>query len=244
MEAFQALWSGDCRGLHKANQDLVSLLPKHAKAVEVKDFRPISLIHSVAKLLAKVLSSRLAPHMAEIVGSQQSAFIRGCCLHDNFQLVHCTARKLHALKRDSILLKLDITKAFDTMDWAFLLEVLTKLGFGQRWIAMVCGFLGMASTLVVVNAAPGGLIFNCRGLRQGDPLSPLLFDTVMETLQLMLERAAELGLLTELAAMGIRHRTSMYADVWLPSSARRGWTCSPVRLLWRISGLLPGCTQI
>jgi hypothetical protein len=182
--------------------------------------------------------------MAEIVGSQQSAFIRGRCLHDNFQLVHCIARKLHALKRDFILLKLDITKAFDTMDWAFLLEVLTKLGFGQRWIAMVCGFLGMASTLVVVNAAPGGLIFNCRGLRQGDPLSPLLFDTVMETLQLMLERAAELGLLTELAAMGIRHRTSMYADVWLPSSARRGWTCSPVRLLWRISGLLPGCTQI
>ncbi|XP_071677125.1 uncharacterized protein [Lolium perenne] len=102
MEALHALWSGDCRGLHKANQALVSLLPKHAEAVEVKDFWPISLIHSVAKLLAK--------------------------------LVHCTARKLHALKRDSILLKLDITKAFDTVDWAFLLEVLTKLGFGRSYL--------------------------------------------------------------------------------------------------------------
>jgi hypothetical protein len=92
MAAFHALWSGDCRGLHAANQALVSLLPKHADAVEVKYFRPVRLIHSGAKL---------------------SVFIRGCCLHDNFQLVHCTARKVHAVKRDVILLKLDITKAFD-----------------------------------------------------------------------------------------------------------------------------------
>lgn len=90
MEALHALWSGDCRGLHKANQALVSLLPKHAEAVEVKDFWPISLIHSVAKLLAKVLSSRLAPPMAEIVGPQQSAFIRGRFLHDfSAGALHC-----------------------------------------------------------------------------------------------------------------------------------------------------------
>jgi hypothetical protein len=77
MDAFQAMWSGDCRGLHVANQALISLLPKHAVAVEVKDFRPISLIHSAAKLIAKVLSSRLAPRMGQIIGSYQSAFIRG-----------------------------------------------------------------------------------------------------------------------------------------------------------------------
>jgi hypothetical protein len=172
MDAFRSLWSGDCRGLHVANQALVSLLPKHADAVEIKDFRPISLIHSVAKLVAKVLSARLAPRMSELVGPQQSVFIRGRCLHDNFQLVQCTARKLHARKTDAILLKLDITKAFDTVDWAFLLEVLKKLGFGHKWITMVCGLLGSASTRVVVNGAAGGLIYNRRGLRQGDPLSP------------------------------------------------------------------------
>ncbi|KAM0924080.1 hypothetical protein ACQ4PT_005078 [Festuca glaucescens] len=151
MDAFWSLWSGDCRGLHVANQALVSLLPKHADAVEIKDFRPISLIHSVAKLVAKVLSSRLAPRMAELVGPQQSAFIRGRCLH--------------ARKTDAILLKLDITKAFDTVDWAFLLEVLEKLRFGHKWITMVCGLLGTASTRAVVNGMAGGLIYNRRYLR-------------------------------------------------------------------------------
>jgi hypothetical protein len=116
MEAFRALWGGDCKGLHVANQALISLLPKKADAVEVKDFRPISLIHSVAKLIAKVLSVRLAPSMPLLVGPQQSAFIRGRCLHDTFQLVQATTRKLHRLKKDVILLKLDITKAFDTVD--------------------------------------------------------------------------------------------------------------------------------
>jgi hypothetical protein len=84
MEAFDTFWRGDSRGLHVANQALIALLPKRADAVEVKDFRPISLIHSVAKLMAKVHSSRLAPRMPHLVGPHQSAFIWGCCLHDNF----------------------------------------------------------------------------------------------------------------------------------------------------------------
>jgi hypothetical protein len=172
MEAFETLWRGDSRGLHVANQALIALLPKRMDAVEVKDFRPISLIHSVAKLVAKVLSARLAPHMPQIVGPHQSAFIRGRCLHDNFQLVQSTARKLHCLRMDAILRKLDITKAFDMVDWAFLLEVLSKLGFGNRWISIVCGLLGTASTRVMVNGVASALIYNQRGLRQGDPLSP------------------------------------------------------------------------
>jgi hypothetical protein len=58
------------------------------------------------------------------------------------------------------------------VDWAFLLEVLSKLGSGRHWTSMVCGLLGTASTRVVVNGVAGALIFNRHGLRKGDPLSP------------------------------------------------------------------------
>jgi hypothetical protein len=84
MEAFQHLLVGDYNVLHAANQALVSQLPKRADNVEIKDFRPISLIHIVVKLVAKVLSSRLTTRIPDLVGPQQSAFIRGWCLHDKF----------------------------------------------------------------------------------------------------------------------------------------------------------------
>ncbi|KAM0870312.1 hypothetical protein ACQ4PT_040103 [Festuca glaucescens] len=77
---------------------------------------------------------------------------------------------------------------------------------------MICGLLGTASTRVVVNGTVGELIFNRHGLPKGDPLSPLLFDTVMDILHLLFERGAADGLLSKLAASGFRHRTSMYAD--------------------------------
>ena len=86
------------------------------------------------------------------------------------------------------------------------------MGFSERWTAIVCALLSSASTRVNVNGVAGELIFNRRGLRQGDPLSPLLFDAVMDVLHLMIERASTEGMLSELAEGRFRHRTSMYAD--------------------------------
>ncbi|KAM0905607.1 hypothetical protein ACQ4PT_017281 [Festuca glaucescens] len=77
---------------------------------------------------------------------------------------------------------------------------------------MVVGFLSTASTRVLVNGAAGDLIYNRRGLRQGDPLSSLLFDSVMEVLHLLLRKVASEGLLSRLAPRGLLHRTSMYAN--------------------------------
>ena len=138
--------------------------------------------------------------------------MRGRCLHDNFMMVQCTARKLHSSNIPAVLLKLDITKAFDTVSWAFLLEVLRKMGFGDLLLATICALLSSASTRVLLNGHPGGKIFNRRGLRQGDPLSPQLFILIMEVLHLLIERATACGLLSPLADTGLRHRTSIYAD--------------------------------
>ena len=123
MEAFGSLQRLDFRGLTSINQAFITLLPKTAAAMEIREFRPISLIHSFPKLVAKVLAIRLAEEMPDLVGAHQSAFIKGRWLHDNYMMVQGLARKLHATKKDAVMLKLDITKAFDTVNGAFLMDV-------------------------------------------------------------------------------------------------------------------------
>lgn len=133
MAAIITLQQGDSRKLWKINSAYLTLIPKKADALHAKDYRPISLIHSFAKLVAKILASRLAPHLDSLVAANQSAFIRGRCIHDNYMLVQQTIKLLQQKKVPSIFLKLDISKAFDSVSWSFLLEVLTHLGFGIPW---------------------------------------------------------------------------------------------------------------
>jgi hypothetical protein len=100
------------------------LLPKKEGAVDLKDFRPISLVHSFARLLTKVIARWLAPHMPEFVDDNQTVFIHGRSIQDNFTLVQESAKKLSSMKQPSILLKVDIAKASDIISWPFLLSVL------------------------------------------------------------------------------------------------------------------------
>jgi hypothetical protein len=127
-------------------------------------------------------------------------------------MVQETARKLHRSKQPAIPLKLDITKAFNTVDWSFLLEVLRKMGFGDWLLACICALLSTASTRVHLNRTPGSRVAHRHGLRQGDPLSPQLFILVMEVLYFMLERATQEGQLAPLADTGLHQHTSIYAD--------------------------------
>jgi hypothetical protein len=83
----------------------------------VGDFRPISLVHSVVKILSKILASRLALRLPEMVSSNHSAFVKKRCIHDNFVLVQGIVKKLHKEKTPVLFLKLDIAKAFDSISW-------------------------------------------------------------------------------------------------------------------------------
>jgi hypothetical protein len=103
--------------------------------------------------------------------------------------VQQTTKDLHLQKEARVLLKLDISKAFDSMSWSFLLEVLQYLGFGPVWCNLLSKLLRSSSTRVLVNGEPGDLIFHQRVLRQGDLLSPMLFILVMDVLNSMVFRA-------------------------------------------------------
>jgi hypothetical protein len=135
-----------------------------------------------------------------------------------FLLVKQTARFLHLQKQAHILLKLDITKAFVSVSWSFLLEVLQKLGFGLIWRDVLSGLLSSSTTQVLLNGIPGFTIFHRRGLRQGDPLSPSLFILVMDVLSLIFAKASAVGLLQPLSTRALQHRVSLYADDVVSSS--------------------------
>lgn len=175
MRALGAFYRGDMRGLPVINKVIMSLLPKKDGAVDIKDFRPVSLAHGAIKFFDKVLSSRLAVELPFLVENHQSAFVKGRSIHDNFMLVQCTAQRLHALRDPAIMLKLDISKVFDSVQWPFLVEVLRAMGFGARWLDWICGLLSTSSTRIMVNGTPGRPIQNRIGLRQGDPISPHAF---------------------------------------------------------------------
>ena len=83
------------RNLHWLNSANIVLIPKKEGAEEITDYRPISLIHGVSKIVAKILSRRLAPHINDIISQAQSAFIKKRSIHDNFMFVRNYARWLH-----------------------------------------------------------------------------------------------------------------------------------------------------
>ena len=210
--AISAIWSRKFVNFEVLNTAFITLLPKVDSAERPKDFRSISLVHSFAKLVTKLLANRLASRLQQLVSPNQSAFIKGRFIQDNFMLVQQTARFLHQQKQPRILLKLDISKAFDSVSWPFLLEVMQHLGFGPIWRDLVSGLLASSSTQVLLNGIPGNSIVHQRGLRQGDPLSPMLFILVMDVLGHMVSKAANEGLLQPLSRRVLQHRISLYAD--------------------------------
>ena len=97
------------------------------------------------------MANQLAPFLDSLVAVNQSAFIRGRCIHDNYILVQQTIKLLHNQKIPSLFLKLDILKAFDSVSWSFLLEVLAHLGFGWTWHNLISNLLCTASTRILIN---------------------------------------------------------------------------------------------
>lgn len=130
------------------------------------------------------------------------------------------AKLLH-VRRACILLKVDIAKAFDTVSWPFLLQLLQHMGFSKRRINWISILLSTVSTKIMLNGLPGRRICHSHGLRQGDSLSPMLFVLVMETLNATFIKADEESIFTSLRSPAINYRVSTTRNSNAPDGHHR-----------------------
>jgi hypothetical protein len=126
-------------------------------------------------------------------------------------LVSQLVKELYNKKIPAIFIKLDISKVFDTMNWSFLIDIMRHLGFGPHWREWVSALWATSSSSFLVNNIPWQRIQHRMGVRQGDPLSPMLFLLAMEPLRLLFQRAHQLGLLNTLQGCDESLGMSVYA---------------------------------
>jgi hypothetical protein len=168
--------------LKSVNHSYITLVPKIDNPEKVSDFRPISLINSVPKLVAKILANRLQKVATRVVHENQYGFVKGKTIQDclgwAFEFLH----HCHQSKREIVILKLDFEKAFDLVEFSIVLDMLRAKGFPDKWILWVDSLLNSATTSVLINGTAGKEFMCKRGVRQ-DPLSPILFSIAADLIQ-------------------------------------------------------------
>jgi hypothetical protein len=199
------------------NATFIALIPKKVGAVDLKDFRPISLVGVVYKIIAKVLADRLKSVLDKIISKSQNAFVKGRQILDSVLIGNeCIDSRLSS-GIPGLLCKLDLEKAYDHVNWDFLLHILQKCGFGEKWRNWIGFCISTVRYSVLVNGEPAGYFNSSRGIRQGDPLSPLLFVLVMEALSSMMVEAENRGLVAGFSIgpannSGLRVTHLLFAD--------------------------------
>ncbi|GKC51518.1 RNA-directed DNA polymerase, eukaryota, reverse transcriptase zinc-binding domain protein [Tanacetum coccineum] len=204
-------------------------------------YRPISLIGAQYKIIAKILSSRLARVIDSIISYEQTAFIKNRQILDGPLMVNEIVDWFKRKKKSLMIFKIDFEKAFDSVSWDFLFQVMVFMGFSPKWISWISGCLSSAKASVLINGSPTTEFHLGRGLRQGDPLSPFLFIMIMEGLHVAVEDAILAGCFQGVTVGSLNISHLLFADdvVFLGEWSRSN-IINVVNLLqcfYRVSGL-------
>ncbi|CAD6214032.1 unnamed protein product [Miscanthus lutarioriparius] len=157
---------------------------------------------------------RLTTVVGKVVSQFQTAFIPGRNILEGVVILQEVLHELRVTKSAGVIIKLDFEKAYDRVNWNFLEEVLHRKGFDEKWIQWMNKAIRGGRVCMDLNGERGDYFRSFKGLRQGDPLSPLLFNLVADALSAMLSRACSAkaikGLVPHLFEGGLTHL--QYAD--------------------------------
>lgn len=167
------------------NHTLLTLIPKVHEPSRPSDFRPIALCNVIYKIVTKILASRMKHFLPYIIGQNQTSFITGRNATDNPIILQEVVHSMNNMtgRKRYMVIKLDLAKAYDRMEWSFIRECLDLLRFPPPHIAeLIHACLSSVSMSINWHGCPSEKFFPTRGLRQGDPMSPLLFVIALERL--------------------------------------------------------------
>ncbi|XP_039031706.1 uncharacterized protein LOC120166515 [Hibiscus syriacus] len=180
--------------LHSFNVTAVVLVPKVLNPSIVKHFRPISCCSIIYKIVTRILVNRLSVVFPSMISMNQSIFLKGRNVFDNTLLAQELVRGYTRKKiSPRCALKIDLQKAFDSLNWDFVRIVLHALGLPEKFIGWILACITNPSYSIVFNGTLAGYFKGARGVRQGDPLSPYIFVLAMNILSSLLNVAAKKG---------------------------------------------------
>eukprot|EP00253_Pinus_taeda_P006109 PITA_06109 len=171
------------------NSTFIALIPKKDDPESFEDFRPISLCNCIYKIISKVIALRIAPILSRNISMEQFGFLDGRQIHEAIGVAQEVIHSVKLKKKKGVVLKIDLSKAYDRISWLYLRMLLTHMGFSYPFVSWIMGCITNVSFVVLVNGATSSFFNSQRGLRQGCPLSPLLFLLVAEGLSRLIHKA-------------------------------------------------------
>ena len=193
-----------------SNVSFIYLVPKIDNPQQLSDFRPISLVGCLYKIVSKVLSLRLKKVISKLIDTRQSARD----LLYSVLVANEVLEKVNRRKNSCVYFKVDYEKAYDSVSWEFLYYMLGRLGLCEKWIIWIKSCLESSFVSVLVNGSPTSEFYPKRGLRQGDPLVSFLYLIVAEGLAGVVRKVVEKNLVQSLKVGVQKVKVNMlqYAD--------------------------------
>lgn len=150
----------------------ITLIPKITKPRSLADYRPISLCNFSSKVVSKILASRLAGVLPQVINEQQFGFVKGRSIHESIALAQEMIMDLDRRSQGgNIVFKYDMSKAYDRLEWRFLLRAMGAMGFSPGFQDLIYRSICNIRYRVCVNGFYSSEFRSSRGVRQGDPLS-------------------------------------------------------------------------